>query len=266
MNKPRLALEGIGFWRGNVRILEDVNWTVRPGEHWAVLGPNGSGKTSLMMIATGYEHSSSGDVFLIDGYIGDIVLPDVRLKIGFASAQLTEVLIQSGSRITGLEIALSGRYASLGMFQRPSAAALRDARRTLASLNAGHLEDAPFVKMSTGQRQICFIARCCMARSKLRILDEPCAGLDLATRELVLRTIAQTCRSRPRDPLILITHHPEEIIPEITHVMLMGGGRVIAQGPRKVVLTRRNLEFAYGIPLRLVRQGERTWIVPAVKR
>lgn len=258
----RLRLEGVCFWRGDVRVLHNVNWTVRAGEHWAVLGPNGSGKTSLMMIATGYEHSSLGEVFLLDGYIGDIVLPEVRLKIGFASAQLTEVLIQNQSRVTGLEIALSGRYASIGLFQRPSRNALREARRALASLNASHLEDAPFVKMSTGQRQICFIARCLMARSKLTILDEPCAGLDLATRELVLRTVGNACRRNPNNPQVLITHHPEEIVPEITHVLLLGGGEVVAQGLRRRVLTRPNLEAAYGVPLRLIRQNDRIWIVP----
>ena len=262
MNDVRLKLEGIHYRRGERYILRGIDWTVRAGEHWAVVGANGSGKTSLMMIATGYEPASCGDVFLIAGDIGDIVLPDVRKKIGFVSSQLTDIMVQHRPRVTGLETALSGRHASLGLYEKPSARAVRDAKRVLAELGAAHLEEIPFSKMSTGQRQICLIARCCMTRSRLVILDEPCAGLDLATREIVLRTLAEEIRRHPATPQILVTHHPEEIVPGITHVLLLRGGEVVAQGKREKVLTKRNLERAYGVPLRVVHQDGRVWIVP----
>jgi iron complex transport system ATP-binding protein len=116
--------------------------------------------------------------------------------------------------------------------------------------------------MSTGQRQICLIARCYMTRSRLVILDEPCAGLDLATREIVLRTLAEEIRRHPATPQILVTHHPEEIVPGITHVLLLRAGEVVAQGKREKVLTKRNLERAYNVPLRVIHQDGRVWIVP----
>ena len=172
----RLSMEGIEYRRGEAHILKGISWRVAAGEHWSVLGPNGSGKTSLMMIATGYEPASRGDVFLIEGDIGQIVLPDVRKKIGFVSSQLTDIMVQHRPRVTGLETALSGRHASLGLYEKPSARAVRDARRALAELGASHLAEVPFSKMSTGQRQICLIARCCMTRSRLVILDEPAPG------------------------------------------------------------------------------------------
>jgi len=258
----RLKLEGIHYCRGDHHILRGIDWTVRDGEHWAAVGANGSGKTTLMMIATGYEPASRGDVFLIEGEIGEIVLPDVRKKIGFVSSQLTDIMVQHRPRVTGLETALSGRYASLGLYERPSARAIRDAKRILAELGASHLADVPFSKMSTGQRQICLIARCYMTRSRLVILDEPCAGLDLATREIVLRTLTEEIHRHPGTPQILVTHHPEEIVPGITHVLLLRAGEVIAQGRREKVLTQRNLERAYNVPLRVVHQDGRVWIVP----
>jgi iron complex transport system ATP-binding protein len=255
-------MEGIEYRRGDAHILKGISWRVAAGEHWAVVGANGSGKTSLMMIATGYEPASGGEVFLIEGDIGDIVLPDVRKKIGFVSSQLTEIMVRHRPRVTGLETALSGRYASLGLYEKPSARAVRDAKRILAELGAAHLAEIPFSKMSTGQRQVCLVARCYMTRSRLVILDEPCAGLDLATREIVLRTLTEEIRRHPATPQILVTHHPEEIVPGITHVLLLRAGEVVAQGEREKVLTKRNLERAYGVPLRVVHQDGRVWIVP----
>jgi len=262
----RLSMEGIEYRRADAQILKGISWRVASGEHWSVLGPNGSGKTTLMMIATGYEPASRGDVFLIEGEIGEIVLPDVRKKIGFVSSQLTDIMVQHRPRVTGLETALSGRHASLGLYEKPSARAVRDAKRILAELGASHLAEVPFSKMSTGQRQICLIARCYMTRSRLVILDEPCAGLDLATREIVLRTLAEEIRRHPGTPQILVTHHPEEIVPGITHVLLLRAGQVIAQGERDHVLRKRNLERAYNVPLRVVHQDGRVWIVPRLQR
>lgn len=258
----RLQLDSIHYRRAERHILKGIDWRVREGEHWAVVGPNGCGKTSLMMVATGYEPSSAGEVYLVSGYIREITLPAVRREVGFVSSQLTEVMAQHRRAATGLETVLSGRYASLGIYERPTPAALAEARRTLRRLGAAHLEDVPFGKMSTGQRQICLIGRCFMARSKLMILDEPCAGLDLATREVVLRALSAACARRPNRPVVLITHHPEEIMPAITHVLLMRDGRAIAQGPKDAVLTHASLEAAYGLPLRVVRQDGRVWIVP----
>ncbi len=117
MGSIRLSMEGIEYRRGDAHILKGISWRVAAGEHWAVVGANGSGKTSLMMIATGYEPSSLGEVFLLEGYIGDIALPEVRKKIGFVSSQLTDIMVRHRPRVTGLETALSGRYASLGLYE-----------------------------------------------------------------------------------------------------------------------------------------------------
>jgi iron complex transport system ATP-binding protein len=262
LSRPILALEDIAFWRAETRVLDGISWTVREGEHWAMLGPNGSGKTTAIMIATGYVPSSRGRVFLVDGYISEIVLPRARLKVGLVSAALTDTMLRHRERTKGLEAVLSGKYASLGLYSRPTADELARARALMDRLGIAHLADRKFSIMSTGQRQLCLIARSYMADAELIILDEPCAGLDIARRERLLAGIGQACAENPHVPHVLVTHHPEEIVPAITHVLLISAGRVVACGPKDEVLTEENLERTFGLPLRLVRERGRLWMIP----
>ncbi len=264
MTEPRLRLgvEDLHFWRADARVLNGICWQVRSGEHWAVVGPNGSGKTTLMMIATGYLPSSRGRTYLLDGYLSEIVLPDVRKKVGFFSSALTDVMMAHHAHACGLEVVLSGRHASLGLYSKTTDQEREEARETLRWLGAEHLEDMRFGVMSTGQRQICLVARCHMARSELVILDEPCAGLDIAARETVLAALERTCRSDAAVPHVLITHHPQEIVPAITHVLLLRGGRAVAQGRREETLTDRNLSETFGLPLSVHERDGRIWVVP----
>ena len=257
-----LGLEDVSFRRDNVEVLRGVTWLVRAGEHWAVLGPNGSGKTTLMMIATGYLPSSGGRTYLVDGYVSEIVLPEAREKVGFVSAALSEVMVCNFGATTGLRVVLSGRYGSLGLYRRPTEEALAEAHRVMERFDIAPLAHAQFGTMSTGQRQICLIARSQMARSALVILDEPCAGLDLARREHLLAALDEGCRLRLDVPHVLVTHHPQEIVAAITHVLLLRDGRVVAQGEKDAVLTEANLEATFGLPLRIIREGGRVWVIP----
>ena len=257
-----LSLEDISFRREDAHALRGVTWRVRAGEHWAVLGPNGSGKTTLMMIAAGYLPSSGGRTYLVDGYISEIVLPQVREKVGIVSAALSEAMVRNFGATTGLRVVLSGRYGSLGLYRRPTEEDLAEAHRVMERFDIAALADAQFDTMSTGQRQVCLIARSEMAQSALVILDEPCAGLDLARREHLLAALDEGCRLRPGVPQVLVTHHPQEIIPAITHVLLLREGRAVAQGEKEEVLTEANLEATFGLPLRVIREHGRVWVIP----
>lgn len=262
MGRTVLGLEDIAFRRDDVEVLRGVTWRVRAGEHWAVLGPNGSGKTTLMMIATGYLPSSGGRTYLVDGYVSEIVLPEAREKVGFVSATLSEVMVRNFGATTGLRVVLSGRYGSLGLYRRPTEEDLAEAHRVMERFDIAPLAHARFGTMSTGQRQICLIARSQMARSALVILDEPCAGLDLARREHLLAALDEGCRLRPDVPHVLVTHHPQETVPAITHVLLLREDRAVAQGKKDDVLTEAHLEATFGLPLRIIRESGRVWVIP----
>jgi iron complex transport system ATP-binding protein len=137
--------------------------------------------------------------------------------------------------------------------------------RLLRASGLGALARREWLYLSQGERQRVLIARALMARPRLLILDEPCAGLDPVARENFLHFVdrlASPGKSRgsrgPFSPaLVLVTHHVEEITPAFTHALLLRSGRVLAAGPRERVLTSANLSATFGSPLRLARSGAR---------
>jgi len=258
----RLAMEDVHLRRGDARLLRGVSWRVHAGEHWAVLGPNGSGKTTLVLTAMGYVPASRGRVFLVDGWLSEIVLPEARRKVGFVSAALSDVLPARHPRAGGLEVVLGGRHASVGLYERPRDEDVQRGHRLLEQTGAGRLADKAFTLMSTGERQICLVARCRMADSCLVIMDEPCAGLDIGARESVLGALEAACRDADQAPHVLITHHPGEIVPGISHVMLLKAGAAVAQGRREAVLTEGALSKTYGLPLEIIHRNGRVLVAP----
>lgn len=257
-----LTMEGVSFRRGDKWILRHIDWEVRRGQHWAVLGANGSGKTTLVRIATGYEGSSSGRVFLIEGWISEIVLPEVRKRVGFVSSALVDHLLRWWRHTLGEEVVASGRDAMIGDYKRASESERVRSREILENLGFGYLAQARFGLMSSGERQICLLARSRMSQNDLLIFDEPCAGLDLSSREKVLTGLREICLAPDAPSVILITHHSEEILPEMTHVLLLRQGQVVASGPKEEIMTDDLLSLTYGVPIRVHRMEKRYWAIP----
>lgn len=242
--------------RGPTPILRGVDWRVGCGEHWAILGANGSGKTSLLKALTGYLSPTSGALALLGRRYGACDWRDLRLQIGVVTSAFT---LSIPPAEIALETVVSGKYAQLDLWHRISAADRSAARRLLEGSGLGYLAKREWAYLSQGERQRVLIARALMARPRLLILDEPCAGLDPVAREKFLHFIDQLASSRgPRAPsLVLVTHHVEEIMPAFTHALLLREGSVLASGPRKAVLTSANLSATFGAPLHLQRTGSR---------
>jgi iron complex transport system ATP-binding protein len=229
--------------RGRTEILRGVDWRVRQGEHWVILGPNGCGKTSLLSSITGYLSPSSGEVALLGKRYGEADWRDLRLKIGIVTSALQASIPPAE---TPLETVVSGRYAQLDLWAHPSRAEASEARKLLRFVGAAHLARREWIHLSQGERQRILIARSLMARPRLLILDEPCAGLDPAAREEFLQFLDGVARRRAGPALVLVTHHAEEIMPSFTHALLLKEGRVFASGPRRRVVTTRKLSGAFG--------------------
>ncbi|CAA6696880.1 MULTISPECIES: ABC transporter ATP-binding protein [unclassified Lentimonas] len=247
---PALSIKGLSLRRGDKTILKDVNWSVLPDEHWAILGANGCGKTSLLAALTGYLSPTTGTMECIGRHYGKSDWSEMRKRIGMVSSSLTRRVPADEPAI---ETVLSGATAQLGYWTREQSVDPSKALRCLSQLKVRALADRPWGILSQGERQKVFIARSLMARPKLLILDEPCAGLDPVAREQFLESL-QTLALRKRGPrLVLVTHHIEEIFPEITHILLLKDGKVLAQGPKSKVLNSENLSQAFGAPLQVRR-------------
>jgi len=243
-------------WKRDDRvILNGVNLDVQRGEHWVVLGRNGSGKTTILEMITGYQFPTSGTVDVLGHRYGRVDVREVRKRIGYISQAIIEKLSLSDPV---WEVVATGEYAYLRFYQQIDPAVIDKAHRMLADLGIAHLADQPFGTLSQGERKKATLARALMANPELLIMDEPCAGLDLYEREKLL---ADLDRLGGRASTVLyVTHHIEEIIPLFTHVALVHDGKIMAAGPKEDVLTSQTLGEAYELPIEVDWVHERPWI------
>jgi iron complex transport system ATP-binding protein len=253
-NVPVLEVKDLSIWREGVPILKDLNWQVLPGEHWVIIGANGSGKTSLLAALTAYLEFSRGTVRLLGKTFGETDWRELRKRVGLVSSAIRQKV---PDHETPIETVVSGRHAMIDYWGDITPAERREAARLLKSSGLEHALDRPWAVLSQGERQRVLIARALMARCQLLILDEPCAGLDPVAREDFLHFL-QTLGQKPNSPtLVLVTHHVEEITPTFTHVLLLSDGQVSAAGPLSKALNSQQLSRAFGRPLRLSRRGGR---------
>ncbi len=252
-----ITLENVCWRRSGEEILKDINWTVNANEHWAILGLNGSGKTSVLNIVTGYNYPTSGKVKVLDTEFGKASLPEMRKKIGYVSSSLGR-FAQTMNREMTENIIVSGKYASFGLYQEITDEDREKAEGILNSLRLSYLKGKRYDLLSQGEQRRVLIGRALMARPDLLILDEPCSGLDVLAREDVLdmaeKVAKQSCH------LLYVTHHIEEITNAITHVLLIRDGKLVAGGPKKEVLTDEVLTDTYKIPVKVHWEGGRPWM------
>jgi iron complex transport system ATP-binding protein len=247
---PLVRLTRIRVKRGDAAILRSIDWTIRGGEHWAVMGPNGCGKTSLLRVLTGYLTPSSGTVeTLPERGLDEEGWFDLRKHIGWVSANLAARI---EDKQTALEIIVSGREGMVNHWGKLTAPQIEQAETMLRRVRALPLRDRPWGEFSQGERQRILIGRALMSELKLLVLDEPCAGLDPVAREHFLGFLDALVR-KPSPGIILVTHHVEEITPIFSHVLLLNKGRCVASGARKSILTEQALAETFGAPVRLTR-------------
>jgi iron complex transport system ATP-binding protein len=236
--------------RGKRSILRKLDWSIMQGEHWVILGPNGSGKTSLLAALTGYLFPSSGSIRVLGETFGESDWRDLRLHIGIVSAGIANRFEDSEP---ALDAVISGKQAVINSWKKSAPAERREAYRLLDLVECRHLARQPWGTLSQGERQRILIARALMARPKILILDEACAGLDPVARENFLQFLGRLIKI-PNPPTILfVTHHLEEITPIFSHVLMLRNGERLASGPVKSCLTSESLSRMFATPV-LVRK------------
>jgi iron complex transport system ATP-binding protein len=263
MPPPVLAVKNLGVTRGDVRILDAVCWRVKPGEHWAILGANGSGKTSLLGALTGYLTPTDGEIRVLGRTYGRADWSLLRRKVGLVSSAIRQRMADDEP---ALETIISGKYAMIDLWRKISPADRTAARRILAQIECAHLAGRPWSVLSQGERQRVLIGRALMARPRLLILDEPCAGLDPAAREHFLQFLQRLGGRRQAPALLLVTHHVEEIMPAFANVLVMEAGRVLAAGSKREILSDAILTRAFGTRVRLTRRRGRYSLSVAANR
>jgi iron complex transport system ATP-binding protein len=249
-----LSVENLRIERGGTVILRDVNWQVKSGEHWVMLGANGSGKTSLLSALTGYLMPTSGEVSMLGETYGQSDWRELRKKIGLVSSSVRQMMADDEP---ALETVASGKYAMIDFWGRVSRAEKAAALRLLKQVESEHLMERPWQVLSQGERQRVLVARALMARPRVLILDEPCAGLDPAAREHFLQFLQRLGTRKNSPTLVLVTHHVEEIMPVFSRVLILKNGRVLAAGEKRAVLNSNNLSRTFDARMALKRTNVR---------
>lgn len=250
-------LKNISYTTGLKHILRNINWSVHAGENWAIAGLNGSGKTTLLQLLAGYIAPSEGEMYVLGRHYGSYDWRRLRRKIGFISSALQEKFYTTE---TAEEIVLSGMFATIGLYDTPKVKDVGKAFSLLEMLNCGHTAKQPYLELSQGEKQKVLIARALINSPQLLIMDEPCIGLDIFSREQVLSAIETLSRQVSAPTILYVSHHTEEILPVFNRTLLLRQGEVHSAGETKKVLTRDNLSSFFNAPVDVQWHKDRAWI------
>lgn len=244
----------VTYRRGNNVLLDDVSWLVEEGQRWIVMGPNGAGKSTMINIAAARAHPTTGNASILGEVLGAVDVFDLRPSIGLSSTLLAE---QVPGAETIRNLVVTAAYGVTGRWREEyESEDLQRAERLLARWGIGKYADRRFRTLSEGERKRALIARAMMTDPELLILDEPGAGLDLAGRETLVRSLAQLAADPMSPTQILVTHHVEEVPPNFTHALLLREGQVVSAGPIETALTEDTLSEAFRLPLNVSRNAE----------
>jgi len=230
--------------------LRDVSWTVRAGEHWAVLGANGAGKTTLLDAVAGRAPVTAGRVAVLGHEVGSRRMRDPRRHLGAVGTGRSTF----ARAMTPVDVALNRVGISAAeQGTRDTAGERERALELLRRLGCGALLERRFGDLSYGERQRVLIARALMRRPPVLTLDEPAAGLDIGGRETLLEALATVAREQPDLTTVTVTHHIEELPSSTTHALLLRSGAVVAAGAVSDALTAEALSRCFGLPLAVER-------------
>ena len=253
MAEPALIeIRDATIWRGTTKVFDKLSLTIEQHERVAILGPNGSGKTTLLKTINRELYPVANDntrVRILGRNRWNVW--ELRSRIGVVSHDLHHRYRPS---TTALEVVLSGYLSSIGVHgllaRRINDSQIATARAVLNELGMDTFADTPLKSMSTGQQRRCLLGRALVHEPDTLIFDEPTAGLDLAASFDYLsrvRALARAGRS-----IVIVTHHLNEIPPEVERVILLEEGRIVADGLKADVIRADLLSRVYGAAIRIV--------------
>jgi iron complex transport system ATP-binding protein len=226
-------------------VLRDVSLTVAEGEHWALLGPNGVGKSTLLSIASAQQFPSRGTVHVLGQQMGRVDLRELRTAIGVVDRRL-----RLPAELTVEEYVETGATQTVQWLRPPDDATRSRVGELIARFGLTGLTARPITVCSQGERARARLARSLVGRPALLLLDEPAAGLDLPGRADLLAAVEATVADEPRLASITVAHHLEELAATTTHVALMRDGRFISQGDVSLLGDEAALSACFGRAVR----------------
>jgi len=249
---PLLEMRYVTVMRGSKIALNDFSLRIGVDEHVAILGPNGCGKSTLIKTITRecYPVCSENSSVSILGQESWNVF-QLRGRLGIIS---NDLMLSCTGEASGRDVVLSGFFSSTAIWPNHEVDSEKRtlAEAALAELKISHLAERPVSEMSSGEARRVLVARALVHRPYALLFDEPCNSLDLAAQHNLRQTMSSLAKAGTA--LILVTHELADIVPEIQRVVLMSGGRVVADGPKDEILQVERLSSLFGVNLQMTRR------------
>ncbi|MEE4263524.1 MAG: ATP-binding cassette domain-containing protein [Desulfobacteraceae bacterium] len=226
-----VSMEDVRVQYGNTTVLDGLNWTMKSGENWVILGPNGCGKTTLLNLVSGDSPQAyANKIFLFGRRRGSgESIWDIKRRIGHVSS---EFQIRYRKPISAFEVVLSGFFDSVGLYRDFTTAQKEIAEQWLEVLGIADKSDRVFNQLSYGEQRMLLLARSLVKMPQILILDEPCQGLDRINRGRILDAIG-VIGGHSQTNIIYVTHYPDEIPAGMTGMLRFekrpGGGFTVTR-------------------------------------
>ena len=249
---PLLDFRNLRVMRGQKIALADFSLRIKADEHVAILGPNGCGKSTLIKTITRecYPVASEDSSMSILGEDSwDVFI--LRARLGIVS---NDLMLSCTGDACGRDVVLSGFFSSTAIWPNHTVDPEKEklAEAALSELKISHLANRPVCEMSSGEARRVLVARALVHRPRALLFDEPCNSLDLAAQQSLRRTMSALANAGTA--IILVTHELADIVPEIQRVVLMSGGRIVADGPKEEILRVERLSALFGVGVEMARR------------
>ena len=222
---PLIRIENAEVFLDRIKILHGIHWELRRGEHWAVLGGNGAGKTTFLKLVASDLYAAFGARVSRFEITADDTIWDLRRRIGCVSPLLQT---HYRERLTGEQVVCSGFFSSVGLRERPSAAQRRKAQSLLKAFQLEHLRARSMLSMSFGELRKILTLRALVHDPELVIFDEPFDGLDDNSKRDFASALEKVAARGAQ--LLIVTHHLDDLPSCITHGLVLESGRIMATG------------------------------------
>jgi len=241
-------------------VLENINIQINQGEHWAILGQNGSGKSTFIKLLSNDIYPNTKYKFSKKIFGKEIwSIFDLKKNFGIITNDLHNYIYDQGNFLTAYEVVLSGFYSSIGVFNHQDFTQEQHDRalEVLEFLEIMDIKDKKVQHMSTGQLRKCVIGRALVHKPKAFVLDEPTVGLDIKAQSSFIKIIRKLSKYAT---IILVTHHFEEVFPEIKNVALVYNNTIYKKGPKEEILNSKNISEVFECDITLACEDQRYYV------
>ncbi|MBL4699848.1 MAG: ATP-binding cassette domain-containing protein [Phycisphaeraceae bacterium] len=258
-----VMFDNVSLVRNQTPILKDVSFTLPKGQCSAILGPNGSGKTTITRAIGGQMFPTAGQITVMGQQLGKCNILELRKRIGIVNADSSGTYATGSvvnNNLTAIEAVCTGFFGTISLYNNPTADQRDHAAHMLKQVGLGHRITHKLNLLSTGEKRRCLIARALAVKPDLLILDEPTAGMDIAGREQIIAVISQILLTPDAPTVLFITHHVEELPLSTQKILLIRDGQIIADGKPDDVITPESLTQVFGCKVFVRKIHGRFWL------